>query len=111
MLTAGPSLIICRQQLRRQPELDVVRGWSGANGAACKPTPALHLRRGVFQVEHFLLVSALMHQPGKPLPRCGNSMLAFDELCLRSPEQGIDPAARAAGLGLYETRSCDGDTS
>jgi DNA-binding protein H-NS len=37
-------------------------------------------------------------------------MLAFGELRLRSPEQGIDPAAPAAGLEPYETRSCYGNT-
>jgi hypothetical protein len=59
MMTAGPSLIMCRQQLRQQPESEMVEGWSGANGAACRPTPTPYLCREVFQVEHFQLVAGL----------------------------------------------------
>ncbi len=51
----------------------------------------------------------MVHQPGKLLLRRKNSMLAFGELCLSSPEQEIDPAALGAGLELCKTRSCDGD--
>ncbi len=50
----------------------------------------------------------MTHQPGKPISIHHNSMLAFGELCLRSPEQGINLVARATGSGRYETRSCDG---
>ena len=53
VLTAGPSLIICWQQLRQQPESEVVEGWSGADGAASKPKPAPYSRSEVFQMEHF----------------------------------------------------------
>ena len=115
MMTAGPILVICRQQLHQQPESEVAKGCSGANGAASKPTQALHLWREVFQVEHFKLVTdlgapaCLVHQPGKPLLRRGNSMLAFGELCLRSPKQEFDPATLGAGLEFCATRSYDGD--
>jgi len=50
--------------------------------------------------------STSTHLAGKPISTHENSMSAFGELCLSSPEQEIDPAASAAGLGLYETRNC-----
>ncbi len=83
-MTAGHSYIICRRQLRTQPGLEAVEDWSGANGVACKPTLALHLRREVFQVEHLQQATDLDAPARKAALAAQNSMLAFDEMCLKS---------------------------
>ncbi len=107
MLTAGPSLIIYRQQLRQQPELDVVKGWSGANGAACKLTWAPYSWREVFQVEHhFKLVTGLDAPAREAAPETEKQPIGGVRIVAKITKSGNRPAALAAGLGLHGTRSC-----
>ncbi len=111
MMTAGHSYIICRRQLRTQPGLEAVEEWSGANGVACKPTPALHLRREVFQVEHFQLVTDLDAPAREAAPEMEKQPIGGARIVAKITKSGNRPAALAAGLGLHGTRSCYGDAS